>query len=187
MLVENVFPPIPSEVVMPWAGYAVSQGEFSFLMAVVAGSMGSFAGAMFWYWIAIWIGQERLAHWVDRHGQWLTISPRDLERTESWFARWGAAAVLFCRLIPGLRTLISVPAGFAEMPLGRFAFYTAIGTVLWTALLAALGWWLGDNYAELAGPLSWVSTGVVLLLAGIWIYRLVTRHGRSQRTESGNA
>lgn len=176
MLVENIFPPIPSEVVMPWAGYAVSQGDVSFLAAITAGSVGSFAGAIFWYLVARKIGRERLGRWADRHGAWLTISRRDLDRTERWFEHWGSAAVLLCRLVPGLRTLISIPAGVAEMPWARFSFFTAIGTVIWTALLAVIGWWLGDNYSDLASPLSWVSTAVIAVLFIVWLVRLVQQH-----------
>jgi membrane protein DedA with SNARE-associated domain len=173
MVVENIFPPIPSEVVMPWAGYSVSQGNFSFLAAVAAGSVGSFAGALFWYWIGWVVGRERLATWLDCHGAWLTLSRSDLQRTEDWFARWGHVTVLLCRMIPGVRTFISVPAGLARMPLLRFSIYTAIGTILWTVFLAGMGWWLGDNYASLADPLGWVSILVVAILLAIWLYRLV--------------
>jgi len=180
MLIENVFPPIPSELVMPWAGYAVSQNNLSFVGAVSAGSIGSFAGALFWYWLARHIGAERLAVWADRHGAWLTLTRRDLDRTEKWFDRWGSTAVLACRLVPGLRTLISIPAGFSKMPIGRFTAFTAVGTVLWTLILAAIGWWLGDNYADLSGPLSWISTLVVGGLFAIWFYRLLRQHKRHQ-------
>ncbi|WP_145351016.1 DedA family protein [Roseimaritima multifibrata] len=172
MLVENVFPPIPSEIVMPWAGYSVSQGGTSFLAVVASGSAGSFAGAMFWYYVGRWIGKEKLSGWIEKHGGWLTIAPRDLDRVDDWFNKWGAVTVLVCRMIPGLRTLISVPAGFAEMQLGRFSFFTAIGTVLWTTLLAGIGYWLGDNYAQLSGPLSWVSTAVILGMFTWWLWRL---------------
>ncbi|EMB13771.1 DedA family protein [Rhodopirellula europaea] len=183
MLLENVFPPIPSELVMPWAGYSVSQGQSSFIAVVIAGSTGSFVGAYAWYWVARRIGKERLATWVDKHGAWLTISRNDIDQVDRWFERWGAAAVLLCRLIPGLRTLISVPAGFANMPAAKFSAYTAIGTIAWTALLAVIGLWLGKNYGDLAGPLSWVSSGVIAVMLAIWVYRLVQQHReRSDRS-----
>ncbi|KLU05990.1 lipoprotein B [Rhodopirellula islandica] len=186
MLLENVFPPIPSELVMPWAGYSVSQGQSSFLAVVISGSLGSFAGAWAWYWGARRIGKQRLAAWVDQHGAWLTISRDDIDRVDRWFGEWGAAAVLLCRLVPGLRTLISVPAGFAEMPPFKFSVYTAVGTVAWTSLLAVIGWWLGKNYGDLAGPLSWVSTGVIALMVAIWLYRLVQqRRMRARSTTHG--
>ncbi|PAY20289.1 alkaline phosphatase [Rhodopirellula sp. SM50] len=171
MLAENIFPPIPSEVVMPWAGYAVSQGDLSFVGVVTAGSVGSFIGALLWYLFAKWLGQERLTTWVQRHGWWLTLSRSDIEQMNKWFERWGHWAVFSCRMIPGLRTLISVPAGFAAMPIGKFCLYTALGTVLWTALLAALGWWLADHYEQLVAPLSWVSTVVVASLFVWWLVR----------------
>lgn len=180
MLVENVFPPIPSEIVMPWAGYSVSQGSNSFAAVVVAGSIGSFAGAMWWYYVARWIGKRRLAGWIAEHGVWLTISPQDLDRVVDWFDRWGATAVLICRMIPGIRTLISVPAGFAEMPAGRFSLFTAIGTVIWTALLAGTGWWLGENYSKFSGPLGWISTVVVAGLFGWWLVRLIKHRSSRQ-------
>ncbi len=173
MFAENVFPPIPSEIVMSWAGYSVSQGNSSFLAILIAGSVGSLGGAVFWYFIGRWIGKEKLASWIERYGAWLTITPGDLNRVDDWFERWGAVTVLVCRMIPGLRTLISVPAGFAEMPLLRFFVFTAIGTVMWTALLAGVGYWLGDNYGDLAGPLGWVSTAVVVAMFCWWLFRLI--------------
>lgn len=175
MLIENIFPPIPSEVVMPWAGYSVSQGDHSFLAIVTAGSVGSFLGALVWYGVGRWIGKERLSRWAARHGAWLTISPKDLDRVDQWFGSWGGGAVLVCRLIPGLRTLISLPAGFTEMSFLPFVIYTAIGTVTWTALLAAIGWWLGNNYADSIAPLGWVSTAVVVGLFAWWLFRLVSQ------------
>ncbi|QEF96475.1 Inner membrane protein YqjA [Stieleria maiorica] len=173
MLVENIFPPIPSEVVMPWAGYAVSQGDLSFFGVVLAGSVGSFIGALAWYLFAKWLGRDRLTTWVERHGWWMTISSSEIEQMDMWFARWGHWAVFLCRMIPGLRTLISIPAGFAAMPAGKFCVYTAIGTILWTALLAALGWWLADRYEQLVAPLSWVSTAVIAGMFFWWLFRFV--------------
>ncbi|WP_168567110.1 DedA family protein [Crateriforma spongiae] len=176
MLVENILPPIPSEIVMPWAGYSVSQGDNPFWGVLVAGSLGSFAGAMFWYYLARWIGRQRLANWVAGHGAWLTITPEDLDRVDAWFDRWGAWAVFGCRMVPGLRTLISVPAGFSDMPPGKFSLYTAIGVTAWTALLAGVGWYLGENYADLAGPLGWISTLVMVVLIAWWLLRLAKQN-----------
>ncbi|MEZ6090327.1 MAG: DedA family protein [Pirellulaceae bacterium] len=157
-------------------------GDNSFIAVVAAGCVGSFAGAFFWYVIARWIGKRRISQWVGKHGAWLTISPSDIDRTEAWFDRWGGSAVLICRLIPGLRTLISIPAGFAEMGVAKFSIYTAIGTIAWTALLATLGWWLGGNYQDLVGPLGWVSTAVVAGLFLWWVYRVVRQSMMKQST-----
>lgn len=181
MLLENVFPPLPSEVVMPWAGYAVSQGILSATAALLAGIVGSFAGAYVWFWAARQVGRERLRRWVRRHGAWLTLSVHDVQQTEAWFERWGGMAVLLCRMIPGIRTLISIPAGLANMSQARFCLYTAIGTVAWTSLLLGLGWWLADRHEALVQPLSWISTAVVLGLFLWWLYRLIRQQssGRS--------
>lgn len=178
MLVENIFPPLPSEVVMPWAGYAVSKGRISAVAAVLAGSVGSFAGALFWYFVGKRIGKDRLLRWVERHGAWLTLTTSDIQRTDDWFDRWGGWAVLFCRMVPGIRTFISVPAGFAEMEPVRFSVCTAIGTVLWTALLTGAGWWLADQHGSLAKPLSWVSWIVIGGLFLSWLWRLVRQQRR---------
>lgn len=182
MLIENIFPPIPSEVVMPWAGYVAGQGDISFIAVVAAGTFGSFLGAMMWFFVGRWVGKERLAGWIEGHGAWLTITPRDLDRVDDWFERWGAAAVLFCRMVPGVRTLISVPAGFANMPIGRFSLFTAIGTAIWTGLLAAIGRWLGNQYGDLAEPLGWVSTAVIVGLLAWWVVRLIQQQSDRRST-----
>ena len=166
---------------MPWAGYAVSQGEMSFFAAVAAGSLGSFAGAMFWYFLAKWIGRERLIQWLESSGWWLTLTRSDIDQVDRWFDRRGALAVFICRLIPGLRTLISIPAGFADMALASFSLYTAIGVVLWTTMLTLIGWWLGSNYASLSEPLGWISTAVVTILLGLWLKRLVERSNKHRK------
>jgi len=138
---------------------------------------------MLWYYVARRIGKDRLARWIDGHGAWLTITPRDLDHVDDWFERWGTFAVLGCRLIPGLRTLISIPAGFSDMATGKFSFFTAIGTVAWTTLLAGVGWWLGNNYGDLAGPLSWVSTIVIAGLFLCWLTRVIQQR-QSRRAVS---
>lgn len=173
MLLENIFPPIPSEVVMPWAGYHASKGNTWLATMIVAGSVGSFLGAFLWYWAAKRIGKERLARWAARHGAWLGLSEKDVHRVDKWFDRWGKWAVLIGRLVPGLRTLISVPAGFSEMPVGQFSLYTAIGTVVWTTLLTSIGYFLGSQYEGLVKPLGWISTGVIVFLVIAWLWRVV--------------
>jgi membrane protein YqaA with SNARE-associated domain len=111
MLAENVFPPIPSELIMPLAGFAAAQGELGMAGVVAAGTAGALAGALLWYGLGRWVGLERLKRWAAEHGRWLTVSPDDLDRAAAWFGRHGGAAVLVGRLVPAVRTLISVPAG----------------------------------------------------------------------------
>ena len=173
MLLENVFPPIPSEVVMPLAGFLAATGELTFLGVLIAGTLGSVAGATFWYWIGLKLGEDRLRHFTERHGRWLTISPEEVDRASDWFRRHGAWAILIGRILPGLRTLISVPAGVARMPLLPFLIYTTLGSVVWIAGLTVLGYVLEAQYERVAGwldPISWVVVGA---LVAVYVWRLV--------------
>lgn len=182
MFLENVFPPIPSELIMPLAGYNAAVAGRSLVAVVAAGSVGSMAGAVFWYWIGRSIGAERLKRLAARHGRWLTISPGDVDGSAAWFERYGARAVLFARLIPTVRTFISVPAGLVGMPFGRFLGFTAIGTVAWTGLLTLAGGWLQSEYTRVSGWLNPVSTGVVVILVAVYLWRVAT-FGRHTDTE----
>src|SRR5688500_8326538 len=119
MLVENVFPPIPSEVVMPYAGYVAAERELSLVGVIVAGVIGSVVGALPWYGLGWWRGRERLSRFAARHGRWLPLRRKDVERVMEWFADNGRIAVLFGRMIPGVRTVVSLPAGVSGMSLPR--------------------------------------------------------------------
>lgn len=165
MLAENVFPPIPSELIMPLAGFAAAQGRLSIVLVVLAGTAGSLLGALFWYVLGRWLGGERLRRLAARHGRWLTLSPGEIGQAEDWFRRHGAKAVLLGRLIPAVRTLISVPAGITGMRLPGFLAWTALGTGLWTALLAGAGYLLQGQYALVAAYVNPASNVVVGLLA----------------------
>ena len=116
MFLENVFPPIPSELIMPLAGYAAARGETSLVLVILAGTAGSLAGALFWYILGRLVDHERFKQFADRHGRWLTMSRTDVSQADDWFDAHGHWAVLFGRLIPTVRTLISIPAGLSEMP-----------------------------------------------------------------------
>jgi membrane protein DedA with SNARE-associated domain len=179
MFLENVFPPIPSELIMPLAGFQAARGAMSLAGVLVAGAVGSLAGAALWYWIGRRIGAARLKRLARRHGRWLTIAPDDVDRANDWFARHGAGAVLIGRLIPTVRTFISVPAGVARMPLPRFLAYSALGTGAWTTLLALAGYALESQYERVAAWLNPVSTAVVVLLAAIYLWRVVTHRGEA--------
>jgi len=179
MFLENVFPPIPSELIMPLAGFVVTRGELTFAGVVAAGTIGSILGAIPFYYAGRWFGMDYLKRWADRHGRWLTVSSHDLDRGKQWFDRYGGLTVLLCRLIPGIRSLISIPAGIAGMNMGIFLLYTAIGTFIWSALLAGAGYMLGVNYAKVEvymGPASKVILGALVL---IYLYRVVTYKPRT--------
>jgi membrane protein DedA with SNARE-associated domain len=172
MLAENVFPPIPSELVVPLAGFLAARGTFSLPLVIVVATAGSVAGATFWYWVGLAVGEHRLRQFAARHGRWLTISPSDVDRASDWFRRKGAWAVLIGRMLPGLRTLISVPAGVARMPLGRFLVYSTLGSLVWIGALAILGYVLESQYDRVADwidPATWAVLGSVV---GIYLWRL---------------
>lgn len=183
MLIENVFPPIPSELIMPMAGFSAARGELSIVLVIVAGIVGSVLGAVFWYFVGKWIGVERLKGLSRRHGRWLTLSPDDIEKAESWFARYGGVAVLIGRLVPAVRTLISVPAGIAAMPFGRFLLFSTFGTAVWTAFLALAGYFLAERYEAVESYLNPVSNAVLGGLVLWYAYRVWT-FDPGQRTDS---
>jgi membrane protein DedA with SNARE-associated domain len=175
MLLENVFPPVPSELIMPLAGYLSARDRLSFPGAIAAGTVGSAAGAVLWYLVGARVGKERLARWLDRHGYWLGVDGNDLKRAGRWFERHGKPAVLIGRLVPGVRTLISLPAGFNRMPWPTFLLYTVAGSAAWSAALAWVGRLLGREFEQVGdylGPVSWVVIGVLL---GLYILRIVRR------------
>lgn len=172
MILENLFPPIPSELIMPSAGFAAARGDLKLVGVVLAGTLGSVIGTLPLYFIGRAVGEDRLIAWADRHGKWLTLSGRDIEKADEWFDRYGHSVVLFGRLIPGIRSLLSLPAGISEMPLPKFLLYSAIGSGLWASALALAGYLLGDHYEEvehLISPISKVVLGVGLIWA-IWIF-----------------
>jgi membrane protein DedA with SNARE-associated domain len=174
MLLENVFPPIPSELIMPLAGYTAAQGDANIVLVIVAGTIGSLAGAFLWYWIGFAIGEERLKRLADRYGRWLTLSRHDIDKADDWFDRHGHKAVLIGRLVPTVRTLISIPAGLSEMPRITFLIYSGIGTAAWTTLLAVLGYALGSQYEQVSAWIDPISIGVLLLIVALYLYRVVT-------------
>ena len=178
MLAENVFPPVPSELIMPLAGFSAARGDLNVVAIIIAGTIGSLLGALLWYYIGKWIGAERLKRWASRHGRWLTITPEEVDQASNWFHRHGGMAVFIGRLIPAVRTLISVPAGVAGMPLTPFLLYTILGTVIWTAFLAGAGYFLESQYQRVSNWVNPVSNVVIGLFVLWYIYRVVTFRGR---------
>ena len=173
MFLENVFPPIPSEVIMPLAGFLVAEGKQNFAGVVIAGMVGSVLGALPLYYAGYLLGEERLKAFADKHGRWLTISRDDLERAKKWFDQHGKLAVLICRLVPGIRSLISIPAGIAKMNMAAFLFYSSVGAGIWTALLAYAGYILGTKFETVGkylNPASYVVFAVILLIYFVRVF-----------------
>jgi membrane protein DedA with SNARE-associated domain len=174
MFLENLFPPIPSELIMPLAGFTVAQGEMNFQYAVLAGVVGTMLGALPWYYAGKFVGEERLRKLADRYGKWADISSADIDKANRWFYKHGPKAVFFGRLVPGIRTIISLPAGISNLPIGIFLLYSTIGTTLWVGLLTYAGYALGNNYElvdKYLGPVSKLVLVVLVLAVAIWIAR----------------
>ncbi|MGF9566112.1 DedA family protein [Neorhizobium sp. BT27B] len=174
MFLENVFPPIPSELIMPLAGYLATRGDMNIFVVIAAGTIGSMLGILPWYFLGRRLGHEGVRKFASRHGRWLTMTASDVDAAADRFKRHGAVSVLVGRLIPTVRTLISVPAGVANMPIAQFLALSFVGTLVWTAALAVAGYVLGQAYSTVADYVDPVSTGVLVVLVAIYIYRVVT-------------
>ena len=172
MFLENIFPPIPSELIMPFAGYAAAEGGIHPVGAVLAGSLGSLSGAYAWYAVGYWLGAERLKRFAQRHGRWLTLSDTDVEKAQRWFDRFGSAAVCIGRLIPAIRSVISAPAGIAHMNTAKFLLWSSIGTVAWTSMLLGLGYWLGKRFSQVESWLTPITWAILVFALGGYLYRL---------------
>jgi len=176
MFLENLFPPIPSELIMPLAGFVVQQGKMDFTLVVLAGVIGTVLGALPWFYAGRLLGEERLKKLCDRYGKWLGISGEDITKSKNWFDRYGNKAVLLCRLVPGVRTLISIPAGIGNMNIIPFLIYSTIGTTLWVLLLTYAGFALGQNYKVVETYIDPISKVVVIVVVvafvGFVIFKL---------------
>ncbi len=186
---ENLFPPIPSEVILPLAGFTARQGDMNVVAAWLMATVGALLGAVVLYGVGAVIGYDRLHTMADK--RWFVVmNQADLERGHRFFVAHGARIVLFGRCIPLVRSLVSVPAGIERMPLARFLIFTAIGSAIWNALFIGAGWVLGENWDRVEG---WVTPIGYLVLGGLlgWLvrsmYRRLTRQGAGAGTTAGAA
>jgi membrane protein DedA with SNARE-associated domain len=170
---ENLFPPIPSELILPLAGFLVAQGLMEMHWLVLSSTIGSVAGALILYAAGARVGADRVHRFVERYGRYALLDLEDLERAESWFDRHGRLAVIFGHLVPGVRSIVSVPAGIRRMPLGWFVLSTVIGAGTWNAVLATAGALLGSQwervggYAEMFGYVA-LALVVVAVVVVVW-------------------
>jgi len=176
MFLESSFFPFPSEVVIPPAGYLASHGEMSLVWVIVAGTLGSLLGALFNYGLAVWLGRP----FLHRYGRYVGLTPRALERVEGFFRRHGEISTFVGRLVPGVRQYISFPAGLARMRLVPFCVYTCLGAGVWVVVLAAIGYFVGNNQ-ELVVAYSrrtfWYLAPALALLCGVYVWHHRRRAG----------
>lgn len=171
--VENVFPPIPSEIILPLAGFNSSMGTMNVFLAILFATIGSVVGALILYWIGYAFGEERVRYIVKRWGKWLGFKESDVDKADEWFDRYGGYAVLVCRVVPIVRSLISIPAGLRKMPMLSFMLFTTIGSLTWNTILVYAGYLLGDNWEyveEYVGVLQYVVIAAVLIIVGWWVW-----------------
>jgi membrane protein DedA with SNARE-associated domain len=179
MFLENLFPPIPSELIMPLAGFTASPfqpggAKLDIVGVFFAGLLGSVLGALVWYYPGKILGEKRLKAWADKYGKWLAISSKDIDKATRWFNQQGNKAVFIGRLVPGIRTLISVPAGITNMNLLPFLFYTTLGSAAWVALLTYSGYALGSQYElvdKYLAPVSKIVLGGLVLAFIFWVFK----------------
>tara|TARA_B100000212_G_scaffold216305_1_gene163651 strand:- start:174 stop:827 length:654 start_codon:yes stop_codon:yes gene_type:complete len=146
MFLENIIPPIPSEIIMPLGGYFVYQGNLNFYILVIFGLIGTVLGALPWYFLGKFLNEKKLVNLVENKGKFLGITSKDFYKSKLWFDKYGVSLVFWGRLIPGIRTLISVPAGIELMPLKKFLPWTTLGSLIWVILLSFSGYVFGENY-----------------------------------------
>ena len=171
MLLETVFPPIPSEVIMPVAGLRAASGPMTLTGVVASGTAGAMSGNLFWYFLARRIGLERFCRFIGRHGRWLTMDWYDVERVERLFGRFGAVVVAIGRLIPTIRSVVSIPAGLMRMSLAQFLIWSTLGTAVWSGLLATAGHALGRNFERVDEVMGPISSGIVAMIVAFYIWR----------------
>ncbi|MDQ3781973.1 MAG: DedA family protein [Actinomycetota bacterium] len=177
---ENIFPPIPSEVILPLAGFLTSDGRMSFPLALLSATIGSVAGALVLYWVGSAFGEARVRSIVRRRGRWLRLGEEDVDLADAWFDRHGGLAVMLCRVVPIVRSLISIPAGLRRMPMAKFVLYTTIGSAAWNTILVGAGWILGDNWEAVeayVGYLQYAVIAAVTALVAWWIWARFVKPG----------
>lgn len=174
MFLENVFPPIPSEVIMSLGGLAVSQGRFDFWTLVIAAVIGTTLGNWVWYWIGRGVGYQRLKPLVDRYGRWLTMDWEEVEKLHLFFIRYGSGIVFFCRFMPIARTMVSLPAGMVRMSQLKFLIWTAAGSTIWITALAGAGNWFGKQFADAERFIGPAAIFAIFAMVALYAYRVIT-------------
>lgn len=181
---ENVFPPIPSEIILPLAGFNSSVGDMNIFVAILAATVGSVVGATILYYVGYVFGEERVRTLIRRWGKWLGFKESDVDLADRWFDRHGGVAVMICRVIPIVRSLISIPAGLRKMPLHTFFVFTTLGSLVWNTVLVTAGYILGDNWdhvEEYVGILQYIVILAVLVIGIWWIWARIFTPYRERR------
>jgi membrane protein DedA with SNARE-associated domain len=174
MFLETVFPPVPSEVIMPIAGLSAARGQMTLWGVILAGTAGAMFGNFFWYLLARVIGLHRFRPFIEKHGRWLTLDWYDVEKAEKLFGRFGSIVVGLGRMLPTVRSVVSIPAGLLRMRLKSFLFWSSVGTAGWSSALAIAGYVLGQQFQDIEKVIGPLSMAVIGLIIAAYIYRQLT-------------
>lgn len=169
IMLENIFPPIPSEVILTFGGYMTTKTDMTPIGVILVSTAGSVVGAVILYWIGTLLDVQRLEKIVDRWGKVLRLTKKDIHKADHWFDKYGIWTVLFCRLIPLIRSLISIPAGMANMKFGLFLLFTTVGTLIWNTILVSVGAAVGDNWESIVSVMDVYSNFAYALIAIVGI------------------
>lgn len=183
IILLTLIAPLPSEVIMPLAGFMAAQGQLNLVYAVLAGAFGSLMGVLPWYFAGKYLGEPGLQKLARQSGGWIKVSVEDIEKSKAWFKQYGGRALVMSRVVPGVRTVISVPAGISGMPVLWFLFYVGCGTLVWGSLLASAGYVLGDRYylvRQYLGPASNVIMAILFVTMVVLLFRYKVRRAKSQ-------
>ncbi len=172
---ENLFPPLPSELIVPFAGFQAAGGQLGLAGVIIASTLGSVSGALVLYGLGAWWGEAPIRRLVRRYGRYVLLTEGDLDKVLSMFDNYGSGIILFGRLIPGLRSYISIPAGMRRMPLGRFLLFTTLGTGSWSAIMAFAGYMLGENWDQVVGYVNAYQQIITVLTTVVTVGFVVTR------------
>ena len=184
MFIENIIPPIPSEIIMPLGGFFVYQQKLNFYILVFSGLSGTLLGSLPWYYLGKLVNEKRLSDFLNKKGKFLGISSNDLIKSKRWFERYGTHLVFWGRLVPGIRTLISVPAGIELMPLRQFLIWTTLGSLIWVTLLTYSGYLFGENYLIIKtflDQIKYIVKPILILIIFYFFIRLLLRFLRKNR------
>ena len=188
MLLETVFPPVPSEVIMPVAGLRAANGPMTLGGVIASGTAGAMVGNLFWYLVARGVGVDRLKRFIDRRGRWLALDWYDIEKIEKLFGRHGGWVVFLARMLPTARTMISVPAGFLRMNLARFFLWSSFGTAVWSSVLALAGYGLGMQFGQVENIVGPISSAIIALIVLGYVWRQLTWNRRiAKRAEASKS
>ncbi len=186
MFLDNVFPPIPSEIIMPSAGFTASQGQLLLSGVIIAGSTGSLVAAAVLYWMGRKISHDSIFKFIDHYGKYLFIKSNDVKKSLDWFEQYGHRIVFFGRMIPAARSLISIPAGMSRMPFWKFMTYSGLGTIIWTSFLACVGYYFGNNTELMHQIFSQVGYIIIAIVITLILWVLYRRQKRKNKSFHSN-